>query len=573
MKRLVTRSSLVLGLVLAAALQQARAAESILEAIPDDALGFVVVHQLSEASGQVDQVAQLVGAPAPGLLAIAKQSLGVEGGLDERGDVAMVFLASEPMPKVVALAQVKDYEAFARGLGADDAGDDIAEVELAGKPSVIAPHGSYAVMAPAGDREAIEQFLAADGRLGDDEALAKWVASNAVSVNVTRAGVEFAMPKLVGGVQMIQATMRQMGGDQAEFAAEAMNMYVDLFKAAEAEVDSIGFGVRVASDQSVALVSQARFVSDGAWGKLAEGAQPGKDLIAGLPDEPFCFAIGGVMPEEGMKRMMKFSLRMMEGQSQFKLSPEQAKRYLQLTADSMKGIKSMRMLLGVPEKDAGVYGNAVATMTVDDAEQYLANYQKVLAGMTEIAEESKSPGIPRMTSSRIEVNGKEAVEVTMDMKSMAAAVPNGGAEMEEMMKKMMGPTGTLKVYLAPVDDHTVAMAYTSVDNLKKVIKLSGSSARGLAENDHVAASAKTLPADAQAVGFLSIQGTAELIRRLAPQLEDGPAKMFAEAPASPPIGMALNISDAGAEAYLTLPAATLQSLGEAAGRLHGQRPE
>src|SRR5437773_1193441 len=86
---------LILGL--SSALTQAR--DSVLKAIPDDALAFAVVHNVADTSRSIGDVAKLVQAPAPDLLSLAKGMTGLQKGLDEQGDLALIITSIDPAPK------------------------------------------------------------------------------------------------------------------------------------------------------------------------------------------------------------------------------------------------------------------------------------------------------------------------------------------------------------------------------------------------------------------------------------------------------------------------------------------
>ena len=104
-----------------------------------------------------------------------------------------------------------------------------------------------------------------------------------------------------------------------------------------------------------------------------------------------------------MKEMMKMSVKMMQNQPGYKLTPEQGKKYADLATEMMYGVKSMRMLMGVAEPGTGLYGNTSMVMTVDDTKGFLEAYEKSLAEMHKLAEDINSPAIPVATCQRIKV--------------------------------------------------------------------------------------------------------------------------------------------------------------------------
>ena len=409
------------------------------------------MNDLAEASQAIDDLAELVGAPAPGLLAHAKAASGVKSGLDEHGDLAVVLLGVEPGPQFVILAPVTDFDEFVSGFNPEAPDSDVVEVKIGGSPTVVGRIGSFAAMAPTSSRAVLEKFFTSTESLASNESLGEWIEESQACVALTENGIKLVLPKLIEGVRAMQNMMRQMGGEQGEFTASAMNMYVTLFEAAEHEVSQVGLAVEIDEDRTTTLMKFAEFQPDGQWSEWSQDVDEGKDQLAGLPAGPFVAAFGSVLPADGMKHLMDFSTQMMKSMPHFKLTDKQAEEYSRISAASMDGVESIRFLLGVPDEGEGLYGNAVVLMTVADSEQYLETYKKSMEAFRKLAAESQSPMIPKMESKPIEVDGVDGLEISMQTADLAKAVPGGeGAEVEKMMELMMGPGGALKIYMAPL---------------------------------------------------------------------------------------------------------------------------
>jgi hypothetical protein len=276
-----------------------------------------------------------------------------------------------------------------------------------------------------------------------------------------------------------------------------------------------------------------------------------------------------VFPQEAMSRLMKFSVDMMKNAPGFDLTPEQAEKYVELSAKTMVGARSMGMVIGVPEPGAGLYGKTTAVMTFDDARKFVDEYEKSLSALTALAEETESPMIPRSTSRRVPVGAVEALEVTMEMPNLQATTPAGRPDMQKMMQLMAGPDGKLKIYMAVADEHTVVMAYTSPELLTAALELHKSKAAGLSSDAQVALAAAALPAGSQFVGYFSLSGVTNIIRQFAATMSDGPAPPIPNFADAPPIGMAAKINPRGVEGSLVVPAETLRAIGDAVAQARG----
>lgn len=570
MRLAMRRVLAALCLVLALTVTVTAARGGTLEAIPSDTLAFAVVHDLADASHAVGDLAKLVQAPAPDLLAMAKGMTGLQKGLDEQGDLAVVLTTIAPAPKGVILLPVANAADFFASLGVKEPAGDVVEVRLAGKPSLVGSRGHYAVFAPASDREALQQYLAASTSLADDKSLAAWIDANQMSAVLTTHGIQQLVPRLIDGIHAIQAQMRKVQGEQGQFAADALNIYVDLFTAAQREVDQFGVGVRIDSTRTVELVKRAWFKPDGVWAKWAAGVKPAEgNLLAGIPADPFMMAGGCVIPQGLIEGMMKFSTQMM--QQMYHFTPEQAQHYLELSKGMMQGVHSMAMLIGALEPGAGFYGNTSIVMKVDDSRRFIDQYEKSLATLSEFAKQVKNPVIPVATSHRIKVDDVEGLEVSVDMSKMPQLNAPGNVEAQKkMMKLFTGPGGVLKIYLAPADEHTVVMAYTSLDHLKSAIDFYKSGKSGLADEAGVVKTAAKLPAGAQAVGYVSLGGMMQFVRQyiaaMAPQAHP---EAIPQLPDCPPIGVAAKVTADCVEGYLVITADTLKAIGETVAKARG----
>jgi hypothetical protein len=282
--------------------------------------------------------------------------------------------------------------------------------------------------------------------------------------------------------------------------------------------------------------------------------------------------MGGVIPQEGMHKLMKLSVQMMQNQPTFQLTPEQAEKYVDLSTSAMRGVQSMRMLMGVAEPGDGLYGNTMGVMTVDDSKRYMAEYEKSLAALREFAQDVNSPAIPVATSQRIRLGETEALEVSMKLPEMTQLAPPGGPDQQKIMQLLVGPDQMLKVYVAPANEHAVVMAYTSVDRLQAGLEFYKSNQPGFVGDTGVAKVAAALPPGSQAVAYVNLSGVAKVAQQFATMVPGGRATAIPDFPESPPLGMAAKVSPSGAEGHLIVTAETLRAIGEAVAEARAAAP-
>jgi hypothetical protein len=558
-------------LILACSLAEAR--DSVLTSIPSNALGFAVVHNLADLNSNLDDLAKLVQAPAPDLLTLAKNFSGMQKGIDDQGDLAIVLMGVDPAPKIVALVPVANFADLCTSLNVNDPAHGIVEVQINGAAKLLAHKDSFAVLIDPSDRDVLEAFLAVHTHLASDSSLSSWLEANKASIVITSRGLAQAVPKLIAGIRTVQAQVRQVPSPQSQTTAESLNLYADLVTAAAPEVEQFGLGLRIDAVQTIDLVKRIQFVPGGAWAKWAAGLPSAtNDFLADLPAGPFIAVMGGIVPHGGLDQLMKFSVQMMKQNPAFNLTPEQAEKYVQLSSGSMRHVRSMRIRFGPAELGAGIYGNTTALMTVDDSKAYLDDYEKTLVAMSKFGQEVKSPFIPVPDVQHTKLSDTEVLEITMDVASAMQATPPGGPDTQAIMRALAGPEGKLKVFVGSADEHTVVMAYTSLDSLESAIKFYKSHEPGLAADPNVAKVAAMLPSGSQLVAYVNLSGVMQAMHQFFAVLPNVPAVKLPEFAPSPPLGMAAKVSATGMEGHLVIAADTLRTVGEMIAKFRQSMP-
>jgi len=155
----VTRK-IVVALTLIIAMTQWAAAQ-VLEQVPESSLVVIKVKNLAETSGKlgaffkelgVDQLMPELGDP----LAALKKHLNIQNGLDEKGELAFVFMdpavsGVDDDHSLVLLIPVSDYKAFTGNFADAKTEGDLTEVKFPNEPdaSYVTPWGKYAAVSPS----------------------------------------------------------------------------------------------------------------------------------------------------------------------------------------------------------------------------------------------------------------------------------------------------------------------------------------------------------------------------------------------------------------------------------------
>jgi hypothetical protein len=222
-------------------------------------------------------------------------------------------------------------------------------------------------------------------------------------------------------------------------------------------------------------------------------------------------------------------------------------------------MRSMSMMFGSVKPGQPLYSGLVVTMKIDDAKQYMATYEKTVKQMQELGAETKSP-LFSYTAKKIKIGEVDGLRLTMDMSGIMAA--QGVPEAEAMIEALVGKTGKLSIFLAPVDDNTIMGTYISKQRLVKAIEAAGKPEAQLANHPGIGRTAKMLPADAQWVGYWSPRGTMQFAKAAVAAFAPEGEADIPDFPPTPPIGVAVKLTPKACETDVVVPAAVFKAIGE-----------
>src|SRR5689334_20886172 len=124
-------------------------AEAVTDHLPENAWGFIVVHNLQAANAKVEKLLtlfkELTPQPIPAPLQLVKATTGLGAGVNEQGDVMLVVLPGkegQPTPTPVFVVPISDYAAFAESIKADATGE-ACSVTVAGEDVLVAKRGAF----------------------------------------------------------------------------------------------------------------------------------------------------------------------------------------------------------------------------------------------------------------------------------------------------------------------------------------------------------------------------------------------------------------------------------------------
>ncbi|MFH1918896.1 MAG: hypothetical protein ABIP48_03270 [Planctomycetota bacterium] len=200
-----------------AAITPARAAEYVLDVIPGDAMGFLVVNRLAETDAKIQQTAQQMGLPAISPLTMFKTRDGIKGGVDEKRSAALVAMPAEDpgsKPAVLFVLPVSDFQKLIEPFEPDDPSATIVQVQGREGPALVAELKGYALATEPKHRQVLEKALNSQQPGADLALLRPWLAEQEIAGVLTTSGVQQACDKVLEGPQGRGLPQRPCPGDE-----------------------------------------------------------------------------------------------------------------------------------------------------------------------------------------------------------------------------------------------------------------------------------------------------------------------------------------------------------------------
>lgn len=585
-KRWVVGAWSAVGTALLAAMPL-RAAEDVLKLVPEDAWGFVVANKLSQADAALATLARQAKSPFSPLEFLDKRS-GIAEGLDVEGSGLIAVLPGEgpdSPPAVLVVLPATDYEKLIKSLDAKKTEGNVSQVQVRERTYLVAPWEDYAVFADTKDRPALDETLkSAHGPSDAVAAFQPWLMENDVALVITKSGVEAIGEKLLKGLEQAKAAVKAASGRTAAHeqpaereaeeadkdaprqsrampdAAEALNAYVRVIRAAKDEIVATAGGLDVDGNGITHITWRTRFQPGGKASRLlADMETPEQNVLAGLPDVPFVFAGGAVIGEGLSKAITKFSVNMMEAMPNiYGLKPEQAQEMGQLAAKVMAPMRQMSMLMAVGQADEPLYASFLALMRVDDAQAYLETYQEYVEQVSELVGDQSFMG--QMTARKIQVGERPGLRVMVDATKMKEM--SGIPDVQRIFNTLFGEAGKLNVFLVTADEHTIVVGYVNRKLLKKTLADLDADEQGFVASGRLRRVAAALPEEASCRAYFSPQGLSQFINRMSQLTPEKAGFELPDFPKSPPIGWSGTVEGNAFHEHVVILPGTVEALGE-----------
>jgi hypothetical protein len=590
------------SLLLVAAMAQQCRADDILQNVPRDTLGFVVIRDIAGTDEKIQQLARNLQGASIGPLTFLQATTGTGDGLDLSGDFLLAAIPGDngaAKPEFCIWLPVKNFDRFLTSLGRQ-ASSGIMAITLAGEDLLIAKQGNWVVLMDPDQRARLANMLAA----GPDAparvmAWRGWIERNDVTVVSLASGVreilKLASSKRVKDRDAL-GTAREVArddledmfgpagtddgepsGDGAEAGftgaiVAALQRSVGTVLSASPQlakvlgsVESLGCGVKFDDAGNARLGLRVAWPEGAPF--LANNAQSNSRLPPTIFDaDEFIVHAAGNWPSSlnallagTYARLVVDELRATEG---IQLADNTVNRYLEAVEQAAADVISLNVLALTGQPHDGVYTNGFVVARTASADNFVDRVAEAMRLWNQMNREAE--GGPRLVFDVAEVpsGNYTAIQYSIDLAAVdgAPVIP----EMRQAMERLFGAGGKLTLFLVKADGQTVLAAAATLEQVGKMLeRLEG----GRATDWNVAPFAEVnrlLPQQAEWRAYFSPHGYTTWSARKMDAIVGVPViggPLVKDFPQAPPIGAAGGIRDGEMWIDMGVPLETIQSTG------------
>ncbi len=475
--------------------------KDLLEAIPDEAWGFVAIPNLKKFDGKLGDLAEKLNFPIGSPIALAMGQLGIGEGLREDGGVGLVVLDptqyGAPPDMLAVLIPTTDAKALLSAFNPQDGGDGVQKIEIMGKSLVVAPKGGFVVI---GTEKNSVKFVA-DAKKGirgsmKPELIERYGKADLYAMVNLRPAIEMAKP--LAGQFVAMFMMNSMEGDP-EAAERIQKTAQDVVNLLD-EITTLEIAAGL-DEVGLQLSFYLSFNDGNIAKKIGTLKTTPSALLTGLPKDLYMLVVGVQGSETPgddaiQQGIMDLALSRPEVSKFFDKAKmtELMKQLKPVQAAARDRAISISML---PEGSDGMLGVTMVTQTTD-AKATVQAVQKVMDGLKGTVKDEKAKKILEAVTFKAgaEKVGDVAVDqVVIDVAKIVAGAAGDAAptSMPAWVGKLVGKEG-LVVRIAPAGDKAVVCTMGGgLKRFEEVHKLAASNACPLSEDAGITKARKKLP--------------------------------------------------------------------------------
>lgn len=556
------------GLTLTAPITRAQGTE-VLSVAPKDAKIFVGTASLGELDKNWKALMTAIEMDA--MMPFAPTDLLGQAGLDAASldktrsvGLAVMSLDDEVIePPILVLLPVTDYGQWLSSFGPDVQAEGVVEIETPlGTPAYVRGAGKYAVMSPT--RALVEAYVPQENAAAHYKQRVGAVGAGVIERAQVFAVVDFESlaplkQQIIEGMteaiseQMAMAGAMGMGlpmADQvSEMNAALVSMLLD-------ECSAVVAGMRF-SERGMAMDFAIQTKEGSEIGALLPGAAESRNLLAGLQDAPFMFAMS--LDYAGVKiGPLMDALRGRLGLDEDAAGDDAAQPGMMPMSNIWRNTDGVAM--AVYPSPGGLVGGLLSRsifMMSGDSARIMTMFRELMSQTTTAEGMGGVQVSAEYTPDAAEIAGVKADAYAVRM----SGPPEMTAQIQQMQQMVYGPAG-LQGYVLPVKGGIIQTTSRNSELVEKTLASMRGEAPGLGANRVLAAVDAMLPPNPSMRFYL---GLGAISNTVGPLLAMGvPGLDIAELKALPPIGMGASIAGGGLVGSMVVPAPVLKAIAEMA---------
>jgi hypothetical protein len=579
---------IVLSVLSLAALAESTRAANVWDEVPADALGAVVVRDLSHADDAVGKLLRALQFPLLQPLTLVKAATGIDQGLNQQGDLLVAALpghSGDGRPQLAVWLPIGDYDQLVRSLHGVPR-ERITAVTIGGEDVLVARHGDWAVVVDSDGRGRLEQLLDArpSSRRAVPAAWDDWVKSNDVTAILLRPAIG----------QVLAAAASQPTGESADHEAEPVppadhflfsfdgqSAAASPWQAAQSAVgaalsdmpelsrrlrqaEAVGCGLRLDADGNAVIAARLT------WPRRAtpeprSSVAPSAAAPVPYDGGPFVAAGAGEVSASLLAAAAGPYARLLAKDLGIDVREQSAavEALRKALAAAAEDVTAFAVLSRPGQGSDGVYTNSHLVVQVRSAKDFVDRTAEVVARWNELADHADGDMHMKFKSEPVRIAGRGGTQHSADM--VEAVGGRDLPEVRQSMERLFGPGGKLRLLVVPIDDRTVLLAGATDEQAAKVVDLVIQGRTAPWQQDDLQPTGRLVPADAPWRVFVSPHGYVQWLARqmdaIAGPVLGGP--LVKEFPDSPPLGISGGGTSDGIWLELVAPAKTVEAVGQA----------
>lgn len=479
-------------------------AANVLTEVPSDALGFVLVRNLSSADTKVSQLATLLQRNVPRPLQFLKDFAGISEGINPNGDFLLALFPSangEDGRLVFCIwLPVSDYDRFLASFGATSI-DGVAAATIAGEDLLIARRGEWALIMDPDQHDRITQLAAAQADPPPMPDWTKWVESNDMTVVAFAAGVRTlaasmtenepssqgqsgfgdrnALPPYPNANRRVYISARRyltltdiLENVRTEFKkwSIAMPELADAMNHA----NLVGCGLRI-DDGGNTRASVRVALDKAATSSLAATEGTGKDNLPPTlySGSTFVSSGAGMLAQPVLAAYTRGYIRYlaedMKNEERTMLDEATLKRLMGAGEEAAALVRAIHFVNQPGAETEPVYSNNFVALRVASADKFVGHAKEVMRLWNTANRNAKGDAKLIFEVEETKIGETPAALYLLDMVEISGGMVL--PEIRQQMEKMFGPEGKLRIWIVPTDETTVVLAMATPDQIGALLKV------------------------------------------------------------------------------------------------------